>query len=154
MTTDYTVASLPALSFDAPAPTTPAAFEAATGASRVCARAFARWRDLETQLRNALAEARGGGERFRRPAEGCSLYWKQRVLDCFAEKDVARRDELIDRVWWDAAGELASPSDPLGPGALACYAVRLGIAARRSRISKDAGNAAFDRLTAETKGTT
>ncbi|MCQ2143851.1 MAG: hypothetical protein MJY56_07270, partial [Bacteroidales bacterium] len=71
------------------------------------------WCDLETQLRNALAEARGG-ERFKRPADGCSLYWKNRVLACFQEKDVARREELLARVWWDAAGAPTEPSAPPG----------------------------------------
>ena len=63
----------------------------------------------------------------------------------------AKRDELLDKVWWDAAGELASPSSPLGRGALAAYAVRLRIAIRRDGISREKGNEAFDRLTAETK---
>jgi len=150
MTTDYIVSSLPPLEFGAPAPMSAEAFGALAGDA--AKKALEPWKDLETQLRNALAEARGGG-RFRRAAEGCSVYWRKRVLDCFAERDVARRDELLDRVWWDAAGELARPSDPLGPGALAAYAVRLGIALRRDRISKDAGNAAFDALTASTKMT-
>jgi len=149
MTTDYIVSSLPALQFGAPAPMAAEAFEALAGDA--AKRALVPWKDLETQLRNALAEARGGGAKFRRPAEGCSVYWRKRVLDCFAEKDVAKRDEMLDRVWWDAAGELTSPADPLGRGALATYAVRLDIALRRSAISKDAGNAAFDRMTAATK---
>ena len=154
MTTDYIVASLPTLSFDAPAPLSWEGFVERTGDRfrgpdrSATGRA---WNDLETQLRNAMAEARGGGEKFRRPAEGCSVYWRNRVLACFQEKDVARREELIDRVWWDAAGELTPPAAPLGDGALATYAVRLRIALKRSRISADAGNAAFDRLTAETK---
>lgn len=149
MTTDYIVSSLPTLSFGAPAPMTLAAFKALAGDA--ADKALATWRDLEIQLRNALVEARGGAEKFKRASDGCSVYWKKRVIDCFAEKDVAKRDELIDRVWWDAAGELTKVSDPLGPGALATYAVRLGIAARRSAISKDEGNAVFDRLTATTK---
>lgn len=147
MTVDYLVASLPTLVFGAVPAIDQARFDELTGG-------FApppAWHDLETQLRNALAEARGGGERSRRPACGCSLYWKKRVLDAFAEKDVARRDELLDRVWWEAAGELVDPADPLGRGALAAYAVRLKIALRRARISPVAGTAAFDRLTAETK---
>ena len=97
-----------------------------------------------------MAEARGG-ERFKRPAEGCSVYWRDRVAACFQEKDVARRDEMLDRVWWDAAGELTSPASPLGRGALATYAARLRIAIRRDGISREKGNEAFDRLTAETK---
>ena len=152
MSTDYIVASLPPLAFDQspsldwerflsimePAGSEPVSSE---------------WTDLETQLRNAMAEARGGGEKYRRPAEGCSVYWKNRVLACFQEKDVARREEMLDRVWWDAAGELTPPSSPLGKGALATYAVRLKIALKRAKISKEAGNAAFDGLTSETKRT-
>ena len=149
MSTDYIVSSLPTLVFNAPAPLTWEAF--ATRGGIVSAAQKREWRDLETQLRNAVAEARGG-ERFKRPADGCSLYWKNRVLACFQEKDVAKRDELLDRVWWDAAGELTPPSEPLGKGALATYAIRLKIALKRTAISKESGNAAFDRLTAETKG--
>ena len=148
MSTDYIVSSLPSLVFGAPAPISWERFT--EGGGTVPAPQAKAWRDLETQLRNAVAEARGG-ERFKRPADGCSLYWKNRVLACFQEKDVAKRDELLDRVWWDAAGELTPPSEPLGPGALATYAIRLKIALKRSKISKDAGNASFDRLTAETK---
>ena len=149
MSVDYIVSSLPALAFGAPAPLTWEKF-AAYATDDLLAPGLRRWKDLETQLRNAAAEARGG-ERFKRPADGCSLYWKNRVLACFQEKDVAKRDELLDRVWWDAAGELTPPSEPLGKGALATYAIRLKIALKRSLISKDAGNASFDRLTAETK---
>lgn len=147
MTVDYIVASLPTLAFGAPAPMTRERFEETTGGVTPPPA----WTDLDTQLRNALAEARAGSDRFRRPAAGCSLYWKKRVFDAYAEKDVARREELLDRVWWDAAGELTDPVSPLGKGALATYAVRLGIALKRGLISEDAGNAAFDRLTAETK---
>ena len=148
MSTDYIVASLPTLAFNAPAPLSWEKFAEITGGGD--ALIPAKWTDLETQMRNAMAEARGG-ERFKRPADGCSLYWKNRVLACFQEKDVAKRDELLDRTWWDAAGELTPPSEPLGKGALATYAIRLKIALKRTLISKDTGNAAFDRLTAETK---
>ena len=153
MTTDYIVSSLPALSFGAPAPMSWEKFAATCGGEEALrGLGGAAWADLETQLRNAAAEARGG-EKFKRPADGCSLYWRDRVLACFQEKDVLRRDELIDRVWWDAAGELASPASPLGKSALAAYAVRLRIAIRRDGISSENGNKAFDRLTAEKKTT-
>ena len=148
MSTDYIVASLPTLAFNAPAPLSWEKFAEITGGGD--ALIPAKWTDLETQMRNAMAEARGG-ERFKRPADGCSLYWKNRVLACFQEKDVAKRDELLDRVWWDAAGELTPPSEPLGKGALATYAIRLKVALKRTNISGEKGNAAFDRLTAETK---
>ncbi len=152
MSVDYIVSSLPALAFDAPAPLSAEAFAAVAGNPLDARTPIGEtWADLETQLRNAMAEARGGGEKFRRVADGCSVYWKNRVLACFQEKDVAKRDELLDRVWWDAAGELTPPAAPLGKGALATYAIRLAIVQKRSRISPDAGNVAFDRLTAETK---
>ena len=150
MPVDFIVSSLPTLAFNAPAPISWEKFTETIGDATVLSHLTRGFEDLETQLRNAIAEARGG-ERFKRPAEGCSLYWKNRILACFQEKDVAKREELLDRTWWDAAGELTPPSEPLGPGALATYAVRLKIALKRSLISKDAGNASFDRLTAETK---
>lgn len=146
MSVDYIVSSLPELRFDGPAPISWDAFVASGG--RLEPSLDVRWNDLETQLRNAMAEARQGG-RFRRPAQGCSLYWKNRVLACFQERDVLKREDLLDRVWWDAAGELTSPSAPLGVGALATYAVRLKIALKRAMRAEDAGSAAFERLMGE-----
>lgn len=148
MSIDYIVSSLPTLRFDAPAPMTWEKFVEICGGEIAIPAA---WTDLETQLKNAVAEARVGNSDFARPAIGCALYWKNRVLAAFQEKDVAKREETLDKVWWDAAGELTPPASPLGKGALATYAVRLMIALKRSKISTDAGNAAFDRLTAETK---
>ena len=153
MTVDYIVSSLPALAFGQPAPMSWDGFVALCGDKAGDVEAMlggGEWADLETQLRNAAAQARAG-DGFARPARGCSIYWRDRVAACFQEKDVLRRDEMIDRVWWDAAGELSSAASPLGMGALAAYAVRLKIALRRDMISKDKGNEAFDRLTAETK---
>jgi len=146
MGADYIVASLPALSFGEKAPISWEKFVSACGGR--APETPPEWTDLETQLRNAAATERGGA-RFVRPANGCSLYWRDRVRACFRETDVFRRDEMLDRVWWDAAGELAPPSAPLGDGALAAYAVRLRIALRRDRISGEKGAAAFDRLVAD-----
>ena len=147
MSVDYIVSSLPALQFDAPAPIEWEKFVEACGGE---VPESAKWRDLETQLRNAVAEARGGAK-YARPAAGCSLYWRGRIAACFQEKDVAQRDRLLDKVWWDAAEELTPPASPLGRGALATYAVRLRIAIKRSAISKERGGAAFDAITAGTK---
>ncbi|MBP5791122.1 MAG: hypothetical protein J6W80_02555 [Kiritimatiellae bacterium] len=154
MTTDYIVASLPALAFDAPTTMTAQKFAEMAGDTPAGLLAKnAVWCDLETQLRNAVAEARGGAERWTRPAQGCSVYWKTRVTNAFQERDTAKREELLDKIWWDAAGELCPAASPLGEGALAAYAVRLAIALKRAKISREKGGAAFDRLTAETKGT-
>jgi ubiquinone biosynthesis protein UbiJ len=88
---------------------------------------------------------------MKRPSSVCSLYWKNRVLACFQERDIAKREELLDRAWWDAAEELTPLTNPLSAGALATYAVRLEIALKRDKISQNRGNAVFDRLTEETR---
>lgn len=151
MSIDYIVASLPALSFGAPAPISWERFVETVADAELLSALTKPFEDLETQLKNAVAEARVGNSDFARPVSGCSLYWKNRVLAAFQEKDVLKRDELLDKIWWDAAEELTPPASPLGKGALATYAVRLKIALKRGAISTEAGNAAFDRLTAETK---
>lgn len=153
MSIDYIVASLPALSFGAPAPISWERFVETVSDAELLSALTKPFEDLETQLKNAVAEARVGNSDFARPVSGCSLYWKNRVLAAFQEKDVLKRDELLDKIWWDAAEELTPPASPLGKGALATYAVRLKIALKRGAISTEAGNAAFDRLTAETKVT-
>lgn len=143
MTIDYIVSSLPTLAFNDPPQITQEAFDELAGdsiADKLC-----EWKDLEAQLRNAMALARGG-EKWVRPVEGCSLYWRNRIALCFQEKDIAKRDEMLDRVWWDAAEELTPPASPLGKGALATYAVRLKIALKRAAISKSVGGATFDKV--------
>ena len=158
MSVDYIVASLPPLKFGESPALTWEKFEAA--AEGVC---FAdilskEWAVLETALKNALVELRAADRhrqaeaaKYLRDTPLCTLYWKNRILDAYKIESVAKRDEAIDRVFWDAAGELTPPASPLGLGALATYAVRLKIALRRALISAERGNAAFDRLTASTK---
>ena len=142
MSIDYLVAALPALKFDEKPAITGEELRARCGAA--LDGLDEAWKDLDVQLRNALAEARGGGE-YCKSAEGCSLYWKARVNECFQEKDVMKRETALDRVRWDAAGELTEVSSPLGRGALYTYAIRLGIAEKRSRISSEAGKEIFNR---------
>lgn len=145
MSVDYIVSSLPQLSFSQQPPISWERFVEACGGAmeRVGNMLDTRWRDLETELRNAAAMSRGS-ERSCRAALGCRLYWRARVASCFQEKDPMKRQTLLDRAWWDAAGELADPASPLGVGALAAYAVRLRLAIGRSRISQEEGMAAVD----------
>ena len=150
---DYIVSSLQPLAFDAPPPYTAEQFAAIAGAIEPPPE----WRDLEAQLRNAITEerarlnaTRGSGEtdasKWKRPADGCALYWTNRVRAACAEKDPLKRDAAIDRVFWDAAGELTPPTSPLSRGALQTYSIRLGIAIRRASRSAEAGNKALDKL--------
>lgn len=151
MPIDYIAASLQPLAFDGPAPyewdrflaMMPEGFEVPDAAAGT---GSPRWRELETQLRNAMAAARGG-DRFRRAVSSCELYWQNRITAAFQEKNPLKRATLIDRVWWDAAGELTPVSSPLSKGALETYAVRLKIVLKRNRVSKVDGDAIFGRMT-------
>ena len=156
MSADYLVASLPTLSFEGPAPCSLAEFDALCR-EQLGADPFkslsARWADIDAQLRNAIAaeRARARGEdvaRWQRPTVGISLHYRRRVTDAFRETAPERRDELLDRIRWDAAGELTPPSAPLSAAAAFTYRIRLEIAIKRSAIRTEAGNEAFNRIAA------
>ena len=175
MAADYLVSSLQPLALDGPAPYTagqflelcrsqlPAADAAAVDelfapvpAAASEHRILARWLDLDAQLRNAIAAERArlrGQEatRWRRPAEGCALYWMNRAAAAFQEKDPARRERMLDQVRWDAAGELTPPAAPLSKEAVFTYAIRLAVVLRRAARDTEAGNDVFNRLTAATQ---
>lgn len=172
MAADYLVSSLQPLALDGQPPCTAERFlglcrdqlsaRDAAAVAAVMAGApsahplAARWRDLDTQLRNAIAAERArlrgqDAARWRRPAEGCSLYWANRAAAAFQEKDPARRERLLDQVLWDAAGELTPPAAPLSAAAVFTYAIRLGIVLRRAARDAAAGNDVFNRLTAASK---
>ena len=144
MNLDYIVSSLPALSFAEKPAVTMEQFASACGGE--CPEMPREWIDLDTQIRNTIAECRARADDAR-PHGGCSIYWRERVRECFAEADTFRRDEMLDKVWWDAAGELTKPAEPLGKGALFTYAIRLKIALRRALISSAEGSMAFTKLT-------
>ena len=171
MAADYLIASLPPLPLDGPAPLSMERFlaacreqigeKAANGiaAALACAPSdhpvAERWRDLETQLRNAMAaeRARIAGldpAKWRRPAKGCALYWTNRVAAAFQESNPAKRERLLDQVRWDAAGELTPAASPLSAAAAFTYAIRLAISIRRSALAAEAGKEVFNRLAATT----
>ncbi len=153
MSVDYIVSSLLPLAFGAPPPYTWEQFTAMAGEVVLPAR----WLALKAEILNAIAEerarSRGDGSaeaaaKWRRATASCSLYWVNRARAAFAEKYPWRRDEAIDRVLWDAAGELTAPASPLSLGALQTYAIRLALAIKRAKYSAEAGNAVLDRITA------
>ena len=172
MAADYLVSSLQPLSLDGPPPYAAEQFLglcrsqlSATDAEAVAAvmadapsshPLAATWRDLDAQLRNTIAAERArllgqDAARWRRPVEGCSLYWANRAAAAFQEKDPARRERLLDQVRWDAAGELTPPAAPLSKESVFTYAIRLAIVLRRAARDTEAGNGVFNRLTAATK---
>ena len=154
MAADYLVSSLPALEFDAPAPMSLERFDSLcreqlgpnpfAGLEKV-------WADLDSQMRNAAAEERArlrgkDAAEWRRPAQGCALHWQNRMRAAFAEKDPAARERLIDKVRWDAAGEMTPPASPLSKGAAFTYRIRLEIAVRRQAITQAAGNTVLETI--------
>lgn len=145
MTVDYIVSSLPLLRFDEPPQITWLQFLSIVGEDFSLPE---KWNDIETQLRNALAEVRGDVSSARE-VKGCSLYWKNRIVQCYSEKDILRRQDALDKVWWDAAGELIDLVSPLGKGALFAYAVRLKIALNRSNISTQLGSLILEKCLKE-----
>ena len=176
MAADYLVSGLQPLAIDGAAPCSKATFlalcreqlgerharaiesamDGAASAPECDTSLAAAWRDLDAQLRNAVAAERArtrGADpsRWRRPVNGCSLYWAGRVQAAFQEKDPARRDRMFDLVRWDAAGELTPPASPLSAAAAYTYGIRLAIVLRRQALSAEAGNATFDALTAASK---
>ena len=151
MPIDYIVASLQPLTFDGPAPYSKEQFLAMMPngfeiPDAVAGTGSIRWRELETQLRNAMATARGG-EKYNRATSGCDIYWQNRITAAFQEKNPLKRETMIDRVWWDAAGELTPVSAPLSKGALETYAIRLEITLKRNGIVQKNGDEIFGRLT-------
>ncbi len=172
MAADYLVASLQPLTLDGPPPYTAERFaelcrsQLSVGDAEAVAAVMgesasdhplaAKWRDIDTQIRNAVAAERArlhgqDAARWRRPADGCSLYWVNRAVAAFQEKDVARRERLLDQVRWDAAGDITPPSSPLSVAAVFTYAIRLSVVLRGSARDVSAGNDVFNRLTAASK---
>ena len=154
MAADYLVSSRPALEFDAPAPMYLERFDALCR-EQLGPAPFAglekAWADLDSPMRNAAAEERArlrgqDATRWRRPAKGCALHWQSRMRAAFAEKDPAARERLIDKVRWDAAGEMTPPASPLSRGAAFTYRIRLEIALKRQAITQDAGNAVLETI--------
>ncbi len=161
MAADYLIASLPSVPFDGPAPIPLSDFLASCRAELGyepladddTSATAEKWRDIETQMRNAAASERAkalgvDAAKYHREASGCSLYWQNRISSAFSEHDPMKRQTAIDKVFWDAAGELVPPSSPLSAAAAYAYRVRLEIAARRAAVSKDEGNKVFDGITA------
>ena len=154
MAADYLVSGLQPLAIDGAAPCSKATFLALCR-EQLGPAPFAglekAWADLDSQMRNAAAEERArlrgkDAAEWRRPAQGCALHWQNRMRAAFAEKDPAARERLIDKVRWDAAGEMTPPASPLSRGAAFTYRIRLEIALKRQAITQDAGNTVLETI--------
>ena len=169
MSADYLISGLPGLCFDAPPATSMEKFlsdarsqlsasdadgiEAIVAGTPSSHPMVAKWRDIDTQMRNAIAverarKAEKDPAKWLRSAEGCSLFWKNRIVAAFNEKDPASRERLIDLARFEAADELVPVTSPLSVAAVFAYAVKLSIVLRRAAMNANDGNGVFDSLTA------
>lgn len=103
------------------------------------------WLQVDTQLRNAVAVARGerrhedAGPNLREHS-GFDVSIESAVTDAFAKSDPMERERELDRCRWRLLDELTR-EDPFGVGALLAYAIRLQIAQRWADRQEETGRA-------------
>jgi len=111
---------------------------------------FARqWRNLETQIRNAIASARA--QRLKRPVEPylksvsgtLRLDIPTAVEEAFQTPSPLERERKLDRCRWRLLEEMAGP-DPFTLEALFAYALRLRIAIRWANLQPETGEAVLN----------
>jgi len=161
MSYTYFAATLPALQFDGAPAMTESEFQdrcrnqlSASDFSALSAlhgdgetsNAFVRkWRDRDTQLRNAVARMRAAkiGEgadasKWLRNHGGFEVSIENAVAAAFQEPNPMRREMAIEHIRWNIAGELAG-FDAFSAEAVFAYAIRLGILCRRAAADADKG---------------
>lgn len=170
MSYEYLIASLPALiTLDSPA--LPAEEFASMCESQLAARDqqtlaqamhapappdeakhhfVARWRDRETQLRNACARIRASRRkvdviRAIRPLGDFSPSLEDAVEQAFDQQSPLEREKALDRIRWNALEELAGPA-PFSFDHILAYALKRRIAERWQAMDQDRGNARVDEL--------
>ena len=112
------------------------------------------WRDLDAQIRNAVAAERAKrrgltpAETPRRPVSGCDASIAPAVAAAFALSDPLRREEALDAIRWSAI-ESIQGVDPFSERVVLAYAAKLPLVARRAAIDKEGGLGRFVALTAK-----
>jgi len=162
----FLVASLPGLSFSAPAPVTRAYFlhecqqhlsgndfaelSAVLEHREEEARsAFARdWFNCNRQMRNAIVHQRASrlaveGGKYCRAHSGYRMDLEVAVTEAFARANPLEREMALDRVRWNLADEL-NGGDVFGLTALLSYGIKLSILARWQSLSAEKGQERLD----------
>lgn len=163
----YFAATLPLLSMEEPPPFTPAQFqqrcrEHLNAADQAALEALLnpelptgntvvqRWRDIDVQIRNAVAHARGirlgrDASPYLRPTSDLSHGIAKACADALLRHNPLERERALDRLRWHQAEELAG-SDAFSIRALLAYAVKLGLAHRWSEMSEEKGREKLESL--------
>jgi hypothetical protein len=101
------------------------------------------WRDLDAQVRNAVARERGprvgrDPQPHLRPAEGLDVRLRTRVQDAFTRPTPLEREQELERLRWALADELAG-LNPFALDAVLAYALKLKSAWHWTRLDPEAG---------------
>ncbi len=168
---NYLVASLPALSLDAPPPYTPDEFrfhcqgvlsegdlaeldlllagQAAEGHA-----AFSRqWAAGDAQIRNTAARMRGAklgveAKPFLHSHPGYAVWLDKEVTDALAKPSPLVREMGLDAARWNFVEELAL-ADPTGLPAVLAFAVKLMLVVRWAAMEEDAGRERLEELVSQ-----
>lgn len=102
-----------------------------------------KWRDMETQLRNAVVRHRGQKlgidfKEYLRPHDGFSGRIEQSVTDAFTRNDPVELEEELDRARWLMAEELIG-LDPFCFEKVLAYGIQLRIVERWHRMDVHTG---------------
>jgi len=159
----YLAASLPALSFEGPAPLSYASFrdlcsellsrrdlrglsDLGKGPDAPSRHPFVReWNDCEIQLRNALVHHRAArrhleAEPYYRPQLGYEPSIEKMASEAFSKPDPLQRERALDRFRWALVEKLAG-LNMFASRAVLAYAVKLRIAERWSTMEENEGAA-------------
>jgi hypothetical protein len=113
-----------------------------------------RWRDRETQLRNAVARIRAvkaGADPtpFQRSHGGFDVSVEQGVAEALGRPNPLEREQALDRLRWRLAEELALEG-PFDMPAVFAFVIKLRLAERWHGWDQDKGREAFEALVART----
>ncbi|RKX32145.1 MAG: hypothetical protein DRP22_02680 [Verrucomicrobia bacterium] len=120
------------------------------GRTEECTSAFmTRWREAETQLRNAVAairaQRRGVEVRpYLREHTGFQVWIEKGVTDAFAKENPREREMALDRLRWQILDEL-SRADPFGVGPVFAFALKLQSAWKWAGLDTERGRRLLSR---------
>lgn len=109
-----------------------------------------RWRDRETQLRNALAKWRAAKSsidptQFQKPHNGFDVALEHGVADAMSRANPLEREQALDNLRWRIADDLALEA-PFGMPAIFSFLIKLRLAERRHGWNDDNARQAFEAL--------
>jgi hypothetical protein len=167
----YLVASLPALSLDAPPPFSPDEFRfrcqgvlgdedlaeldlILAGKAEEGRTSFCRaWAAADAQVRNTVAKARAAklgveAKSYLRSHPGYAVWLDKEVSDALAKANPLMRELGLDAARWKFVEELAL-ADAFGVAAVLAFAVKLTLAARWAAMDENAGREQLEKLVSQ-----